>query len=126
GVAVVGQSDLRAEGQSYEFHEGSEEVSTIRGKHTFDGKAKLSAYHGELQFAAFSAGRAIVPSLTALAAGSADLFEIGQGGSHVSYDLSALNFTLDDTYRARPKVTLNGGIGYKAEFPPSFQESDHG
>src|SRR6185369_8606596 len=71
--------------------------------------------------AVFNSGRAISPSLNAfgLDVPAVDLFQLGRGASEVNFNWPDLVGYFQDSIRVNNSFTVNLGLRYKAELPPS-------
>lgn len=101
---------------------GAQKVS---GRHNLNGGAQFGFDRNILRFDAFSAGRAIIPGLSALstAAPVADLFQFGRGAAQVVFNVSYQNYHFNYRYQ-RSGLTLDLGLRNKTELPPSFHRRE--
>ncbi|HVG19289.1 MAG TPA: hypothetical protein VNI02_09555 [Blastocatellia bacterium] len=128
GLAIIGRATNLNEGDGHRQSEHllSEDLKLLHEKHSFNFGGQFGFDRNLFRFAAFESGRAIIPGLDALSSPApvADLFQVGSGGSQVSFNDSVVNLYFQDDYRIKNYLTLNFGLRYKAEFPPGFQKKD--
>jgi len=128
GLALLGRATSLTEGDGHRQrnHEVSERIFITRGKHRMDGGGQFRFDGNVFRFAAFESGRAIVPGLAALSANMpiADLFQVGRGGSQVSFDYSNIAAYFQDDIAINKNLSINLGLRYKAEFPMSPQQKE--
>ena len=128
GIAILGRATdiVNGEGNSWTNHLLSESLQTNVGRHSLKVGGQFAFDEIRFRFAAFESGRAIISSIAALAAATptAELFEIGRGGSQVSFGARSLDLHFLDDFKASSKLSFALGLKYKAEFPPDFVRKD--
>jgi hypothetical protein len=125
GLVVLGRGP-DPEGQRLTRHVLTDDVALDLGKHTLKFGALFGFERWLNRLEVFQAGRAVIPSLSALSAPMpiTDLFELGAGGKFAKFSKFLVEGYIEDAYKLRPRFTLNFGVRYKAEFPPSLSRND--
>ena len=127
GLALIGRAPNLSSGDRHTktTQQFSDDLVIARSQHSLKVGGQFIHENNEFRFESFASGRAIVPGLAALSSSTpiAELFQIGTGGSRVRFASRSTGFYFQDDYRASQTLTLNLGIRYDAEFPPSFHNS---
>jgi hypothetical protein len=128
GLALIGRAPnlTSGDGYSYSSHRFSDDLFLSRGQNSLKLGGQYTFENTSFRFASFESGRAIIPGLAALSSNPprAELFEIGAGGTQVQYSFGSTGLYVRDDYRVIPQLTLNFGLRYDAEFPPSFLKKE--
>jgi hypothetical protein len=128
GLALVGRAPnlIWGDGCSKSTHHFSDDVFMSLGKHGLKLGGQFTFESNLFRFAAFESGRAIVPEQEALSglAPRAELFQKGSGGSQVNFAFSSIGLYFQDDYKVIPRLTLNLGLRYDAEFLPLLGKNE--
>lgn len=123
GFAQVGRSTslVYGDGHRYVGHILSQDFNWVSGKHGINAGGQFDFRQHRFDFAAFNSGRAISPSLAVFSENvpAVDLFQLGRGGAEVNFNWKDIIGYFQDNIRVTSTFTVNLGLRYKAELPPS-------
>jgi hypothetical protein len=128
GLAQIGRRPNLSKGDldRRSSHLFSGRFTAVIKNHTLSFGGELLLENHLYRLAIFDSGRAVVQDLTALSGSPprAELFQIGTGGTQVRFDSAVAEGYVNDDFKPRSDLSLNLGVYYKAELPPSFLQKE--
>jgi hypothetical protein len=128
GLALLGRATSLIEGDGHKYisHLIAERITIIKGNHRMEVGGHFDFNKNLFRFAAFESGRVVISSLAALSTNvpTADLFQLGRGGSQVRFNFSKIVVYYHDNFQVNSDFSVNFGLRYKLELPPSPQQKD--
>ena len=119
GVATFGTSTSSPTGRDINLFEVSDTVSTQRGAHLLKAGTDVLLDRVDIQFPGAITGSYTFSNLPNFVAGRYTTFQQAFGAQSQFQSNPNVGLFVQDEWRVRPSVTINGGVRYDLQFLPS-------